>query len=127
MTALPVTSFFAGLAALGVALLGFNVAFYRYRAKVSYGDQGDKALLARVRAHGNYIEYVPIALIALGLIELSGSSTWMVWALGGSFAVARFAHAAGLLRRALPVRVFGATLTFLTLAAMGLVLLARAL
>ncbi len=125
MTALPVTSLFAGIAALAAAVLGFHVAFYRYRTKLSFGDHGDRVLLGRIRAHGNFSEYVPIGLIALGLIEYAGTAKGMVWALGGAFAVARLAHATGLLYRILPLRALGSTLTFLALAAMGVVLLSR--
>lgn len=125
MPALYVTSVFAAFAALMVAALGFHVAIYRYRTRTNFGDEGDKALRARVRAHGNFIEYVPIALIVLGLVEYSGAEKWLVWLLGGILAAARLAHAIGVLYRILPLRAFGATATFVMLALSGVVLLAR--
>jgi len=123
MTTLPVTSVFAGLAAVALAFLGLRVAYYRMRARVAYGDQDDKELRRRVRAHGNFIEYVPIGLIALGLIEMNGAPKWQVWALGGALALARLSHAAGLLSGRLVLRAPGATLTFIVLAVSGCLLL----
>lgn len=123
MVALPVTSVFAGLAALALAFLGLRVAYYRMRARIAYGDQDDKELRRRVRAHGNFIEYVPIGLIALGLIELNGAAKWQVWTLGGALALARAAHAAGLASGVMGLRAPGATLTFIVLAVSGCLLL----
>lgn len=127
MTTLPVTSVFAGLAALALALLGLRVAYYRMRARIAYGDQEDRELRRRVRAHGNFIEYVPIGLIALGLIELNGAPKWLVWTLGGALAIARASHAAGLLSGRLTLRAPGATLTFIVLALSGGILLWQAI
>ena len=127
MTTLPVTSVFTGLAALALALLGLRVAYYRMRARIAYGDQEDRELRRRVRAHGNFIEYVPVGLIALGLIELNGAPKWQVWVLGAAFAIARIAHAAGLLTGVMALRAPGATLTFIVLLVSGAVLLWQAL
>jgi len=127
MTALPVTSIFAGLAALAVSYLGLRVAYYRMRARIAYGDQEDRALRRLVRTHGNFIEYVPIGLIALGLIEMNGTPKWQVWALGTALAVARLAHAAGLSTGAMKLRAPGATLTFIVLALSGALLLSQSL
>lgn len=125
MASLQVTSFFAALAALGLAGLGLYVAYYRMRARIAYGDQEDKVLRRRIRTHGNFIEYVPIALIALGLVEFSGAPKWQVWALGIALTIARVLHAAGLLSGRLYFRAPGATLTFIVLAALGVLLLWR--
>ena len=123
MATLPVTSVFAGLAALALAFLGLRVAYYRMRARIAYGDQDDKELRRRVRAHGNFIEYVPIGLIALGLIEMNGAAKWQVCALGGALALARAAHAAGLALSIIRLRAPGATMTFIVLALSGCLLL----
>lgn len=125
MTALPVTAFFAGLAALALAILGYRVAYYRMRARISYGDKDDTVLRRRIRAHGNFIEYVPVALIALALIEYQGAPKWQAWMFGGVFAAARLFHAVGLTYSYLPLRATGATVTFLALAAAGILLLVR--
>jgi uncharacterized membrane protein YecN with MAPEG domain len=123
MSTLPVTSVFAGLAAIALAYLGLRVAYYRMRAKIAYGDQDDRVLRRRVRAHGNFIEYVPIGLIALALIELNGAPKWQVWVLGAALALARIAHAAGLSTGVMGLRAPGATLTFIVLAVSGALLL----
>ena len=127
MTTLPVTSVFAGLAAVALAVLGLRVAYYRMRTRISYGDQDDRVLRRRIRAHGNFIEYVPVALIALALIELNGAPKWQVWTLGVALALARLAHAVGISASIPPLRASGATLTFLVLAISGALLLWQAL
>lgn len=125
MTTLPVTSVFTGIAAIALAWLGLYVAYYRMRARISYGNSEDRVLRRRIRAHGNFIEYVPIGLLALALIELSGAPTWQVWTLGAALVIARALHAAGLLSGTLLLRAPGATLTFIVLAASGVLLLWR--
>lgn len=127
MMALPVTSIFAGIAALALAGLGLYVAYYRMRAKITYGDKDDRVLRKRIRTHGNFIEYVPTGLIVLALIEASGAPKWQVWAIGGALTLARVMHAAGLLSGNLALRAPGATLTFTVLAVSGLLLLWRVL
>jgi uncharacterized membrane protein YecN with MAPEG domain len=126
MTMLPVTTVFTGIAALALAYLGLRVAYYRMRAKIPYGDHEDRALRRMVRAHGNFIEYVPIGLIALALVEWNGAPKWQVWTLGTALTFARLAHAAGLSTGIMGLRAPGATLTFIMLAASGILLLRQA-
>jgi len=38
------------------------------------------------------VEYVPLALILLGLAEANGASDWALWIFGGSLAVGRLLH-----------------------------------
>lgn len=128
MTALPVTSFFAALAALGLTVLSLLVVWRRFRQRIPFGgEQDDKLLRRRVRAHGNFIEYVPLGLIVLALIEYQGAGKWMVWTLGGMLAVGRLFHATALIGNIIPLRSIGVTLTLLMLAASGVILLQRLL
>lgn len=57
----------------------------------------DGALQRKVRAHGNFVEYVPIGLLLVIALELMQEPTWLVWLLGGVLTVARIAHAYGLI------------------------------
>ena len=43
-----------------------RVGDYRFKSKISLGDGGDRELRNRVRAHGNFIENVPIATRRFG-------------------------------------------------------------
>jgi len=50
-----------------------RVGNYRFKSKISLGDGGDHELRNRVRAHGNFIENVPIALLLILLNDVAGA------------------------------------------------------
>ena len=60
------------------------------------GTGGDEAMTRRVRVHGNFAEYVPLALLMLALLELAGTAAAVVWTCGLVLLLARLAHAIGL-------------------------------
>lgn len=107
-------------AGLGIVLvvLSFRVINARVAAGVSLGDGGMDAILVAQRAHGNFIEYVPMALLLIGIVEIQGSPAWLVHGLGASLLVARIAHPFGIASefKVRPARAFGATLTLLVVA-----------
>jgi len=72
MNSLPITSLVAGVFALLLVSLSVQVSLRRAKMNTVFGDAGDKTLRRRIRAHGNFIEYAPLALIALGLVEYRG-------------------------------------------------------
>ena len=117
MTTLPITLTIAGAAALLNIWLAYRVSAQRRQHKVSLGHGGNPGLEARMRAHGNYVEYTPFFLILLGLIELArGAETWL-WLVAIIFIVGRILHAFGMDRPAPnALRVIGILLTWLTLA-----------
>ncbi|MDP6121656.1 MAG: MAPEG family protein [Rhodospirillales bacterium] len=94
--ALPVTALYARVLALLMLVLAFNVIRGRYRAKVGLFDGGDERLGRTIRIHGNFIEYVPIALILKGLVEINGVPTWALHAWGIVIVASRLVHAHGL-------------------------------
>lgn len=57
----------------------------------------DGILQRKVRAHGNFAEYVPLGLLIILALELMQGQTWLVWLLGGTLTVARIAHAYGVI------------------------------
>ena len=116
MTILPITLTIAAAAALLNIWLGTRVGRLRVAHKVMIGDGGHPALVARMRAHANFVEYTPFFLILLGLIELAhGSATWL-WLIAILFILARVAHAFGMDRPAPnPLRLGGIIGTMLPL------------
>ncbi|BDA70524.1 hypothetical protein CAL7716_046900 [Calothrix sp. PCC 7716] len=74
----------------------------------------DGALQRKVRAHANFTEYVPLALLFIIALELMHSNIWLLWLLGVSLTVARIAHAWGLINTygSSPGRAFGFFLTW---------------
>ena len=57
----------------------------------------DGILPRKVRAHGNFTEYVPLGLLFLMALE-SMQQNWLVWLLGSTLTLGRIAHAYGLIK-----------------------------
>lgn len=116
-----ITLLFASLHILLMLALAARVVMHRRTHRIGIGHGGDKDLARKVRAHGNFIEYVPVALLMLGLLELSGLSAAWLWGLGGALLLARALHAYGLSRHAgvSPGRFWGVILTWVVLLAMA--------
>ena len=93
---LPITLTLAGAAALLHIWLAARVSRLRRGFKISLGDGGNDALLRRIRAHGNYVENMPIVLILIGLIELAGGDKRILWAAAIAFILSRILHAFGM-------------------------------
>lgn len=90
------TLLIAGLHGLFLLALLWPIVRLRRGRKVGLGDGGDRELLRRIRVHANFVEYVPMLLVLLGLLELSGLDSRIVGALGGVLFAARLLHAWGL-------------------------------
>ncbi len=116
-----ITLLFASLHVLLMLALAARVVMHRRTHRIGIGHGGDKDLARKVRAHGNFIEYVPVALLMLGLLELSGLGAAWLWGLGGALLLARALHAYGLSRHAgvSPGRFWGVILTWVVLLAMS--------
>ena len=103
--------------------LGKRVAAMRVAHKISIGDGGNEALIARMRAQANFVEYTPFVLILIGLIELAeGSRVWL-WAVGVIYILARVAHGFGMDRPRpdpLRLRMIGVVTTALILLGLAL-------
>lgn len=106
---------------LGLMLLALLWPIVRVRRgrRIGLGDGGDAELLRKIRVHANFVEYVPMALVLLALLELGGLARWIVAVLGGVLVLARGLHAAGLSRSAGYSfgRFWGTLLTWLVLLA----------
>jgi len=120
-----ITGLYVALGVLLVLVLAVRVVMRRWTARIGIGDGDDKELRKRIRAHGNAVEYLPIGLLALLLLDLDGTTPVLLHACGIALIVARIAHAIGLSRTGgtSPERFFGITLTFLTLLVMAVLLL----
>ena len=89
--------FYAALLTLLLVALSLRVVTLRRRHRVGIGSGKIKPLERAVRAHANFCEYVPIALILLLLIEWSGEvPVWALHFLGLTLLVGRVLHGVGL-------------------------------
>jgi len=96
MLALSLTGFYASLLGLLYIGLAINIILLRKKFKVGINDGGNKDLAKAIRVHGNFSEYVPIALILLASYELNGASAMMLHVLGAALVVGRVLHVIGL-------------------------------
>ncbi|WP_170413715.1 MAPEG family protein [Ruegeria arenilitoris] len=84
----------------------------------------DEGLLRLMRAHGNFIEYVPLALLALAGAEIAGTAPWLIAVCGGVLLLARLIHYFGLRASAESKgRAIGAALTTLTMMVLAFAIL----
>jgi len=95
---LPITLTIAGAAAIVNFWLAIRTARARAAAKVLVGDGGNPTLIARMRAHANYVEYTPFILILLALLELAQASKTWLWVAGILYILGRVVHPFGLER-----------------------------
>ena len=112
-----VTPLYAGLLALWFLVLSWRVI--RRRGKNTWlGDGDDQALLRVIRGHANFAEYVPLALLMMGFLEVSRFSIYALHALGIVLLIARLLHgyALSFTEHSSFGRFWGATLTFIVLA-----------
>jgi uncharacterized membrane protein YecN with MAPEG domain len=91
-----ITGFYLGLLALIYAVLALEVARLRRGNRVLFGDGENVRLRSAIRAHANFIEYVPIIALLVAMLEMSGLSAIRVHVLMGALLVARLLHPLGM-------------------------------
>ncbi len=76
--------------------------------------QDNGILQRKVRAHSNFTEYVPLALLLIVALELMNASSVLIWLLGSCLTIARIVHAYGVIKiyGPSPGRAFGFFLTW---------------
>jgi uncharacterized membrane protein YecN with MAPEG domain len=127
ITDMPVTLGAGGILGLYYIYLSARVVMARGSSKISLGDGGTgavvagkeseaAALLIACRAHGNFIEYVPFALILMAGIESAGASHLFLLLLALFLIVGRILHPLGMTRPVPnPFRAGGTVLTWATI------------
>ena len=124
---LPITLASASVLTLLSLVLAMRAAMVRVKYGILMGDGGNPDMLARMRAHANFVEYVPLLLILMGLLELSGANRTMLMASSAALVLARVLHAIGMARPSPnPWRAagtVGTTLLIVLYAGYGLVIL----
>ena len=94
----PITALYAGIFAIFALVLSFRAGGFRGKTGISvlYGEPQNMELAERVRVHQNFLEYVPIVLILMAVIELNSGSATFLHSTGALLVVVRIAHAIGL-------------------------------
>ncbi len=122
------TGIYAGLLGLIFIYLTFRVIGARRRAQKSIGDGGDIPLRRAIRAHGNFMEYVPFSLLLIFMLQQQQAQAWLLHALGGSLLLGRLIHAWAIsqFHEPLKYRVLGMLLTLLSLGGASIALIVLA-
>jgi uncharacterized protein len=120
-----VTALYAALLGLLGAALTINVIVNRVRYKVDAGDGGVAKLAQAIRAHANFAEQAPLALIVIAFAETLGTRPWLVHIFGVALVLARLASAIGLNRTLgqSPPRQLGASVTAVVVIASAIAVL----
>lgn len=120
-----ITALYAALSTFLILILAARVIVYRRTHKIGLGDANDAELLRRIRVHGNAIEYVPLGLLLLLLLELDQTVPLLLHVFGILLLLARLAHAWGVSHQSglSPGRVLGVALTIGTMLVMAVLLL----
>ena len=109
LTALPLLALYI--------FLSLQVITYRRKNLISLGHGGHSVLERRIRAHGNFAEYVPFTLVVMALCELNSVGNILIIISGLLLVLGRYTHAFAL-SNATPQPLFrttGMALTFLSL------------
>jgi uncharacterized membrane protein YecN with MAPEG domain len=116
-----ITLILSSLMGLMCVWLALQVIKNRRKHKISLGDGGIEELARAIRAHGNFIEYVPISLILLGVCELNQANPFVVIVFAILILLGRAFHAYAFLGRGdhFKPRVTGMKLTLYTLLALS--------
>lgn len=114
---LAITGLYASLLALVFFVLTIGVVKQRRANAVSLGDGTVDELQKAIRAHGNFIEYVPICLILLAIAELNTNLVALLHVAGAVLLAGRLLHAYGIVKSsgASKPRIFGMLCTFLVM------------
>jgi len=96
MTLFQIVALYVALHLILAPILMFRVWQVRMKEKISLGDGNSPSLLARMRAHGNYVETTPFALIGLIALAMMNAHPIALHIFGAVFFIGRILHAHGM-------------------------------
>ncbi len=91
-----ITGFYAGLLTLFYFYLTLQVVKQRRNNSIGIGDGGNTTVQRAIRVHGNFSEYIPIAIVLLFIIEAQNSPKLLCHSLGIVLILGRIFHHIGL-------------------------------
>lgn len=96
MEDMHISLIFAALAAVTVQWLAWRCIRLRVNGKILHGDGANPLLARRMRAQANFIEYTPIAIILVILLDITRQDGWLLAMSALLFILGRVLHAAGM-------------------------------
>ena len=91
-----ITATYAAVLAIFYVVMSFYVISQRVKTNINIGDGGDPGMLLAMRRHANMAEYVPFALLVMGLAEFLGLGALWLNAAGTALAAGRMLHPLGM-------------------------------
>lgn len=117
---LSISPLFAGLLIVLQVFMTAFVGLYRVKSGIEFLDGGNVTMTRRMRAHGNFTETVPIAVLVMVLAELSGAPALLLWSGGFVLLAGRMMHAYSIVKHGTsPARAIGMFLTVLPMTVFG--------
>lgn len=117
---LSISPFFAGLLILLQVVMTAFVGLFQVKSGIAFLDGGNVTMTRRMRAHGNFTETVPIALLVMVLTELSAAPAPLLWSGGFALLAGRMMHAYAIVKHGTsPARAVGMFLTVLPMTVFG--------
>ncbi|MFT5396980.1 MAG: putative membrane protein YecN with MAPEG domain [Gammaproteobacteria bacterium] len=114
-----ITAIYASILALLMCGLAFNVIKARRKNKIRYADGNVEELQIARTAHSNAVDYIPITLILLFILEYNGANIWFIHLAGILLIVGRAIHCKGILSENLRGRILGMKITFFTITSLA--------
>ncbi len=87
---------YTAILCLSSIVISYLAGSLRGKLKIALGDGGNPQMLKAMRRHANFVEYVPLVLILLALLELNGVSALALHIFGICLFVFRIFHAWGI-------------------------------
>ena len=110
---------YIGLNLILTLVLAILVVRQRAKHEISLGTGGNEDLERAMRAHGNNVEYVAIALPGLIALALLGASTMLIHVAGLLVTLGRVGHAIGITNEVTIFRQIGTLATWTGVLALG--------
>ena len=107
-----ISALYVSLTTFFIVWLSLNVIKVRRKHQISLGDGGNEEMKAAIAAQSNAMQYFPLALILLLVLENNGGMLWMIHGFAVVFIAGRVFHARGLLTGNMKYRVLGMHITF---------------
>ena len=114
MTLFQIAALYIALNLFLTPVLMYRVGQVRIRKNILLGDGGNDLVLSRMRAHANFTENAPLALIGLIGFAMLGASPIVLHVFGAAFFIGRILHAMGMAKALKQGRLIGTLITLLT-------------
>jgi uncharacterized protein len=114
---LAITPIYAAALTVVFLVLMMSVILMRVKTKTSLFHGDDLNSSERIRRHANFTETVPLALILLAMVEVTGGPSTLVHGVGVRLLAGRIIHPIGIVHdnAAAPMQIVGTVMTQATM------------